>query len=247
VFVFTVIIIFIAVAFVITKSVFTSQIGNLFGGYSFEDVQVTTTTYACPLDTNLSTGYVYVRGYGDHNPNTFSSGKELISNAPFFDFDYDPSRTLSELSAEFIYQFNTFAQSADVEKLIIFAHSAGGVIASFSANKLIFEGVLEVHTLASPLNGYHLSESLIDYSGFAKEIALGFWAFTKPDENVRVYHHKTVEDASLRSWCAVFSRFCDPLKIQNNNVPGSAEYYYPEQNHISIVSHVSNVVINCYA
>ena len=123
--------------------------------------------------------------------------------------------------------------------------SAGGIIASYSANKLIFSGTIELHTLASPLNGYHISDALLDeHTGFFREISAGFDAFESA--NVKAYHHKNVEDEDLRSYCGDNAKYCEPLKIQNNNIPGSKEFFYKQYTHETIMPAVSKLIIDCH-
>ena len=105
---------------------------------------------------------------------------------------------------------------------------------------------MELHTLASPINGYHVSDIFLgDMTGFTREIGKGFDKFMKPSGNVKVYHHKTVDDKSLRSWCGAYTNFCDPDKAQNNNIESSKEFFYPEHDHSSIMPAVSKLIIDC--
>ena len=212
-------------------------------------------TFVCENDNSIkSRGYVYLHGLGDHNPSAVNFLKTFTQNdsktKSILDFDYNEQWTLDKISTDFVSKFNTFKSQYDLEEIVIIGQSAGGVVAAYSAHKLNFDGDLELHTIASPLNGYgdfgavsrQAAESM---AGFAKEIGLGFAPFITP-QGIKVYHHKTVEDESLRSWCGSYASFCSPKVIQNNNIEGSKEFYYPDYNHTSIMPAVSEMIINCH-
>ena len=101
----------------------------------------------------------------------------------------------------------------------------------------------------SPTKGYRLTgfmeQFIPDISGLAREIAIGFDKFKSPSENFRIYHHKTVTDEVLTQICGDFEDFCNPLNVQNNNLDGSQEFYYPEQTHESIMLHVISKISAC--
>ena len=255
------IIVFIIVAIFVGKAIYDSiysvQVEKALSGGEAEideetDIKITNTVFECENDNSVkSRAYVYLHGLGDHNPGAFDYQRSLIKDdtktKDILDFDYDETLTLNEISDDFVSEFNQFVLENNFEEVIIIGQSAGGVIASFSAHKLEFGGVIELHTLASPLNGYHVSEQFLgDSTGFTREIGLGFDSFTRASENVKVYHHKTVEDKSLRSWCGDYASFCDPLKAQNNNLEGSEEFFYPEHGHTSIMPAVSKLIIDCH-
>jgi len=221
------IVIIIAIVF----SVFNTQ----------EQVVVTNDTFVCENNNSVNSRvYVFVRGYGDHNPASYDYPKTLISNDPkvqgIMDFDYNETTRLEQLSQNFISGFNEFMSGKQVDEVIIIGHSAGGTIAAYSAHKLDFNGTVEIHTLASPLKG--CSYFLIG-QGFWADVAPGLGSFTKPGDNVRVYHHKTVNDE-------VLDQCGPPLEVQNNNVESSKEYYYEEYGHGTIVLAVAETIIDCH-
>jgi len=250
------VIIFILVALFIFKtvynSIYSSQVEKAMGGENIDSNKVTTETkltdavYECENDNSIeSRGYVYLRGLGDHNPGAFDYQKSLIGDVPILDFDYDENLLLAEISNDFIIQFNQFVSDNEFEEIVIIGQSAGGIIASYSASKLVFSGIIELHTLASPLNGYHVSDVFLgEQTGFSREIGAGFDAFESA--NVKAYHHKNVDDEELRSYCGDNARFCDPLKIQNNNIPNSKEFFYKQYTHESIMPVVSKLIIDCH-
>ena len=258
------IIIFIVVAFFIGKAVYDSLVEKAFSGESSiqgnsndnevmgdqigsnsEDVTKTVETFTCE-STSKNVGYVYLHGFGDHDPGAFDYQKDLIQNRPILDFGYDGKLSLNEISNDFISKFNLFAVEQQVEEIIIIGQSAGGVIAANSASQLKFNGKIELHTLASPLNGYHVSGVFLgDQIGFGREISLGFEAFTTPSSNVKTYHHKTINDEELESYCGDYKRFCDGLKVQNNNLAGAKEFFY-DYTHASIMHPVSKLIIDCH-
>ena len=251
------IIIFFLVAIFIGKTIYSSiydaQVEKVIGGENTE-IKVTYAAYECENDNSIAArGYVFLRGFGDHDPGAFNYQKGLIGDVPFLDFDYDENLLLFEISNDFVIQFNQFASNNEFEEIVIIGFSAGGIIASYSANKLIFSGTIELHTLASPLNGYHISDALLDeiqdsrgrpLTGFFREIGAGFDAFESA--NVKAYHHKNVEDEDLRSYCGDNAKYCEPLKIQNNNIPGSKEFFYKQYTHETIMPAVSKLIIDCH-
>ena len=212
-------------------------------------------TFVCENDNSVKArGYVYLRGLGDHSSAAVDLLKSLTQNDSktkgILDFDYNEQGTLDAISNDFALKFSTFKSQYDLQEIVIIGQSAGGVVAAYSAHKLNFDGDIELHTIASPLNGYgdfgaasrQAAESM---AGFAKEIGLGFASFITP-QGIKVYHHKTVEDEFLSSWCGDYASFCSSNVIQNNNIEGSKEFYYPGYNHTSIMPAVSEMIVSCH-
>ena len=56
----------------------------------------------------------------------------------------------------------------------------------------------------------------------------------------------SVEDEDLRSYCGDNAKYCEPLKIQNNNIPGSKEFFYKQYTHETIMPAVSKLIIDCH-
>lgn len=259
------IIIFLIVAVFVGKIIYDKiyqgqmeKILNNMDPYAEEaDTNLGTDVFSCENDNSVkSRGYVYLHGLGDHNPAAVNFLENLTQDDSktkgILDFDYSEQLTLDEISNDFVSEFNTFKSQYDLEEIVIIGQSAGGVVAAYSAHKLNFDGDLELHTIASPLNGYgdfgtsskQMAEGM---TGFAKEIGLGFAPFIAPQsQNIKVYHHKTLEDEDLRSWCGSYAAFCSPKIIQNNNIEDSKEFYYPDYNHTSIVSVVSGMIVDCH-
>lgn len=218
---------------------------------SWED-EIVSRDYVCENDNSIqSIGYVYLQGYLEHDPHAFDYQRGLLADdfktKDILNFDYSESLSTYAICRLFLQEFNTFIFENDFEEIVIFGRSAGGNIISFCAHELEFDGEIEIHTLASPLNGYQVEDKyLTNRYGIQRELGRGFEPFKKPPSNVRVYHHKTVDDESLRSWCGIYDYLCDPIDIQDNNVEGSKEFYYPELNHSTIVKEVSKMVIDCH-
>jgi len=208
--------------------------------------------YSCENNNSVtSRGYIYIHGYKEHNIHAFDYERALLANDTktkgILDFDYNETVSTYTLCRIFLGEFNLFVSEHDFNEIIIFARSAGGNIISYCAKDLIFNGTIEIHTLASPLKGYNVEDKyLSNRYGIERELGRGYGPYEKPPSNIRVYHHKTVEDESLRSWCGIYDYLCDPVNIQNNNVPGSQEFFYPGFNHSSIVQEVSKIVIGCH-
>ena len=203
--------------------------------------------FVCENDNSVqSRGYVYLHGFGDHNPNAFDYQRSLIENDPktkdILDFYYDEKLSIAEISEYFIAKFDEFVSKNDFGEIIIIGQSAGGTVAAYSVHKLNFSGTIELHTLASPLRGCDnkgFKSAFVPGEGFYREIGIGFDPFIIPVDNVKVYHHKTINDETLTQ--------CDtPIEMQYNNVPGSKEFYYEELSHETIMPTVSKTIIECH-
>jgi len=211
------------------------------------------TAYNCVDDTeSTNRGYILIHGAGGPDANEVVV-KNAVSTDPhhggFLYFTYDANEeTLDIIATRFISEYKTFA-SQGYDKIIIYGQSAGGVIASRVASDLGTAPDIEIHTLASPLNGYKFgpaTEQIAQqFSGFNKEIVVGFDSYTKPPSNVIVYHHKTVEDETLRSFCGNYKSLCSPDVIQNNNILGSYIHMYPDDTHESITTTVVTKSLSC--
>lgn len=256
------VIVFIVVAMfvgrVIYKKITGEQVDDLF---SIKNIfnnekltsELTEDDYTCTSDKSVqSRGYFYIHGSGGQDNNTLNALQDITSTdnkkKEFVSFVYDANNNLEELSDRFISEFNQFS-SQNFDEIIILAESAGGVIASFSAHRIDTNNSVEIHTFASPLNGYKFgsaSEAMAkNFYGFNKEIAIGFDAYIEPSNNIKVYHHKTLEDKTLRDFCGSYASFCSPKVIQNNNVPNSQSFVYPNDTHSSIVFTATNKIVNC--
>jgi len=209
--------------------------------------QIGDSVFTCENDNSVqSRGYILLRGFGDHYPDSFGYQKSLIEKdakaKSVLDFDYDEKLSITQISEDFISEFNKFVSENEVEEILIIGQSAGGTVASYSIHKLSFDGPIELHTLASPLRGCNnkgIASQFVPGEGFYREIGIGFDPFNRPPENVKVYHHKTVNDEILTQ--------CDtPILMQYNNVPGSKEFYYQELNHETIMHTVSKTIIECH-
>ncbi len=249
------VIVFVIVALFIGKAIYNSQVEKVLlensnqiisSDSSPENGVLEEQTFVCESNSE-DIAYVYLHGFGDHNPGAFDYQRSLIGDKPVLDFDYDEKLSLEEIGNEFISQFNLFVSDLDVEEIVIIGQSAGGVIVASSASQLIFNGPIELHTLASPLNGYHIPRAFLgNLVGFAKEIALGFDSFNIPKSNVKSYHHKTINDEELESYCGDYRDFCNGLKVQKNNLAGAKEFFY-DHTHSSIMHHVSKLIIDCHS
>ncbi|PIR44652.1 MAG: hypothetical protein COV10_04090 [Candidatus Vogelbacteria bacterium CG10_big_fil_rev_8_21_14_0_10_51_16] len=214
------------------------------------------TTFTCENDRDVeSRAYVLVLGINNNNDptgaQTWIDGATAgdIKNSGNLVFAYDKSRSLVDLSADFINRFNSFVDGKKPEEVVVIGWSAGGVIAASQAHRLQVPGSLEIHTVASPLKGYSLGgflEFLLEeQTGFGREIGLGFGPFLAPPANARVYHHKTVTDSDLSGRCGDFASFCNPRIIQANNLAGAKEFYYPQYDHEPIMHAVAEMVVAC--
>ena len=237
------IIVFVAAAFFIGNSVYDIQVEQMFDGDLGSEVIVSDAVFSCE-STQKDVGYVYIHGFGDHSIGAFDYQRRLIGDLPILDFDYNEKLPLEDISRDFVLRFNSFAVDANLGEIVIIAQSAGGVIAAESVSSLRFAGPIELHTLASPLRGYHAPKSFLgDLEGFGLGIALGLDAYATPAENVKVYHHKTVVDTDLEAHCR---GLCDALGVQNNNLVGSKEFFYEQFTHTSIIHPVSKMIIDCH-
>jgi len=212
-----------------------------------------TTTYRCVADSTVAKrGYIVIHGAGGPDSSE-TIIKSAVSADPsyggFLYFTYDANKeTLSVITSRFVSEYNTFAAQG-YDKIIIYGQSAGGVIASYAASQLGAYPKVEIHTLASPINGYKFGSAAEQiaqqFTGLNKEIGLGIDSYAKPSSNITVYHHKTVEDQTLRSFCGSYASLCSPSVIQDNNVPGSSEYKYPNDTHESISNTVVASTLSC--
>ncbi|MBI5061767.1 MAG: hypothetical protein HZB67_05645, partial [Candidatus Aenigmarchaeota archaeon] len=202
-----------------------------------------------------SRGYVLLMGLADHTKEGWISEKKLMEKDPKAKFvliyDQDENSKLEDISRKFLEDLNNIIKKNQVEELVIFGASAGGVTASYSIHKLNFSGPIALHTLSSPLKGYDfrgVGEAFLgERSVYEKEIALGLGPYITPGKNVKVYHHKTVTDTVLKDhYCGAFASLCDPIKIQNNNIQGSKEFYYPQYDHNPLMGVVIREVLKCY-
>ena len=210
-------------------------------------------TYICTANQSIaSRGYIVIHGAGGPD-----AGKTTIKNAVSVDpnfggylyFTYDANQeTLNTIGTRFVSEYNTFA-TQEFDEIIIYGQSAGGVVASYAAHLLGNATYIEVHTLASPLNGYKFGSAAEQiaqqFTGLNKEIGLCINPYAKPPANVKIFHHKTVEAQTLRSSCGAFASLCSPKVIQDNNVPGSSEFAYPKETHDSIINTVVKETLSC--
>ena len=238
------IIVFIAAFILVSKGINNSPEEN-----------INEETFACENDNSVqSRVYVILLGLGNHNTSTFVKENELMMKDPktkgILTYEYDEEKELENISNEFLAELDSFIAPYDIEELVIVGVSTGGIISSYSAHKLSFQGIIELHTIAAPLKGYGLKDTnqelLGDRTGLKREIALGFEQFITPPKNVKVYHHKMIEDPSLLSWCGDRIDLCNTLEIENNNLEGSKEFLYGEQyNHDTVMNAVLKKVIEC--
>ncbi|MBV22073.1 MAG: hypothetical protein QGH85_01235 [Candidatus Pacebacteria bacterium] len=208
-------------------------------------------TYICTADPSVTNrGYVVIEGAGGSDTSKIKNNVSAGSHfGGFLNFTYDSSQeTLDTIGTRFVSEFNTFA-TQEFDEIIIYGLSAGGVIASYTAHLLGDTTLIEIHTHASPLNGYKFGPAAEQisqqFTGFLKEIGLGIDPYIKPPTNIKVFHHKTVEDQTLRSFCGDYASLCNPKVIQDNNVPGSSEFIYPNDTHESITNTVVTKTLSC--
>jgi hypothetical protein len=212
------------------------------------------TNYICLNDQAITKrGYIVIHGAGGPDSsktlikNTVSSSDPLYSGFMYFTYDAD-METLDVITNRFVLEYKKFAGQG-YDKIVIYGQSAGGVIASRAAYQLGTSPNVDIHTLASPLNGYKFGAAAEQmsqqFSGLNKEIGLGIDSYNKPSSNVKVYHHKTVEDETLRSFCGSYASLCSPSVIQDNDVPGSLKYSYPNDTHSSISTTVITKTLDC--
>ncbi len=212
-------------------------------------------TFSCENDHRIrKRAYVLLMGLGDHDKAVWNEEKRLMEQDPKADgiliYDQDENKHLQEISSLFLADLNQFLAEHDAEELVIFGSSAGGVTSSHAISKLNFSGPVALHTLASPLKGYGLTgpraQYLGDRQGYLRDIAIGFEPFDSPPTNVKVYHHKTVTDSVLKAYCGPLAAFCDPIEVQDNNLAGSKEFFYPQYDHDTIMDGVIHEVLKCY-
>ena len=236
----------IPVAIMVAFFVFRFVSGMIIGGHA---ASVHDGVYQCEKIDGRRVGYVYVRGFGEDGPDaSYEVLEAMKADARFvgvLDYDYDEDLLLDQISDAFLEKFTDFVEAKKPDALIIFGYSAGGVVISNVAHHLDFSGSVYVHTMASPLAGYNLASPFLgNKEGYIRQLASGIGSFTAAD-NTQVSHHKTIIDSTLTDFCGNAKRFCEPLKVQNNNVPGSADYYYPQEDHQTIVMKVVDSVMSC--
>ncbi|MBI5355570.1 MAG: hypothetical protein HZB68_03900 [Candidatus Aenigmarchaeota archaeon] len=212
--------------------------------------------FSCENNYSIgSRGYVLLMGLAQHQKSDFITEKNLMDNDPKAKFaviyDQDETLHIDEIGKKFLQDMNELLSKHEIDELVIFGSSAGGVTASYSIAKLNFSRPVALHTLASPLKGYDLtgfrSNFLGDRKGYLRDIAIGFGPFGTPGDSVKVYHHKTVNDTVLKEhYCGQMASFCDVREIQNNNIGGSKEFYYPQYDHNPLGKYVIREVLKCY-
>ena len=210
--------------------------------------------FSCENDAGFSSrGYVLLMGLGDHSREGWFFEQSLMekdAKARFvLIYDQDENLGLQAISEKFLADLRGQLAKTPVDELVLFGASAGGVTASNSVARLDFSGPIALHTLSSPLKGYGFAEVWVgEGSRFYKEIATGALPrYAAPGANVKAYHHKTVTDTILKDhYCGAFASLCDVRKIQDNNLPGSKEFYYPEYDHNPLMHAVIPRVLKCY-
>ena len=163
-------------------------------------------------------------------------------------FDYDDRESLQTIYHSFEKALFDLSERSATRRLLILGLSAGGNLLAFAASRIPQSYSIEIHTMASPLNGYGLNrfgELMINQfapsdsyppQSFYRHIGLGFDSYLQAKDHIRVFHHKEGESAShLVSHCGRFAGYCDPLKIQSNNVPNAQEFYYEGDLNIPVV------------
>ncbi len=237
----------IPVAIAVTFFVYKFIAGMMVGGSAGE---VHDRVYQCERIAGERVGYVYVRGFGEDDPDAAYAIDEAAKMdsryVGLLDYDYDEALELEQITNIFLEKLEDFVGAKRPDALVVFGFSAGGTVISSAAHALNFDGPVQLHTMASPLSGYHVAELfLADREGYLRELAAGIQAYLPPTENVSAVHHKTVTDKVLVDFCENAKKFCDPLKVQNNNLKGSADFYYPQESHNSIVMTVVDKVMAC--
>ncbi len=200
-------------------------------------------------------GYVLLMGLADHNKQGWAVEKSYMEQDPKAQFviiyDQDENLHLTQISEKFLADMHQFLEKNEVDELVIFGASAGGVTASYSISQLNFPGHVVLHTLSSPLKGYGFSGVKENFlgarAGFLRDIAIGLEPFSTPSENVKVYHHKTIRDTILVDYyCNGFTFLCNAVEIQNNNVEGGKEFFYQQYDHNPLMKVVISKVLKCY-
>jgi len=243
VFWFIFVVVFIIVTIFVVKFIY-----NIFIPSSHSpNIEITDNVFECENDNSiLSRAYIILLGFGDHNLNQYLDKEEVIlqnsKTKGVLVYDYNENLSLEEISNDFIQETNSFIQPLNAEELILIGISAGGTVASYSLNKLDFEGIVKLHTIASPLRGCDnggFRKKFVEGEGFWREIGIGLDQFITPSLNYMAYHHKTVQDEYLEQCYSA-------VEMQNNNLENSKEFYYPEENHGSIVNLIFDKILSCY-
>lgn len=237
----------IPVAGLVTFFVYKTIASAIVGG---DFAEVHQESFVCQKIGGSRVGYVYVRGFGEDDPyaahQLIEAAKTDVRNVGFLDYDYDEDLFLGPIVDIFLQKLEDFIATKKPDSLIIFAHSAGGIVVSDAAHRLGFGGPVQIHTMASPLAGYNVMDAFLgERSGYLRQIAGGIDPYEKPADNVSGFHHKTITDHVLVEFCGSAQKFCKPLKVQNNNLPGSVDFYYPNARHNSIIMQVVDAVMSC--
>ena len=199
-------------------------------------------------------GYILLMGLADHHKEGWIVEKSLMeqdSKAAFaVVYDQDERLHLKEVSKKFVADVDALLKKYPVDELVLFGSSAGGVTAAHAIaeiSKKYPEKKFSLHTLSSPLKGYGFAALGKERRGFFGDITAGILPFGSPGKNVSAYHHKTVTDSVLKDYyCGSFAGLCDPVKIQNNNLANSKEFYYPQYDHNPLMRAVIRTVLRCY-
>ena len=251
------ILILLLIGLVLVSGCVGQQTDNKVGDVSQKPAEMSAEAkFSCENDNSVeSRGYILLMGLADHHKEVWTAEKAMMEKDPKAKFvliyDQDENKKLQEIGDKFLLDLSNILKNNPVEELVVFGSSAGGVTTSYSISRLNFSGHVAVHTIASPIKGYGfkgIGELFLGQrSVFEKEIALGFGPFQKPGKNVKVYHHKTVTDTILKDhYCGNFAALCDPVKIQDNNIEGSKEFYYSQYDHGPIMGAVIRDVLKCY-
>jgi len=215
--------------------------------------------FECENDNIVkSRGYVFLMGLYQTEDKVHPDDQALLElmrsdpKASFVElYAQDASLHINEIRDQFLKDMYELLSKNNVEELVIFGSSSGGVTGAYSIARLNFSGQVALHTLSSPIRGYDLTgfraQFLGERQGFLKDISVGFDKFETPSKNVKVYHHKTVTDTILIDhYCSNTKFFCDTLKVQNNNIGGSKDFYYPQYDHNPLIQNVTREVLKCY-
>jgi len=146
---------------------------------------------------NDSVMVVNVHGYASRGYEWVTGLKHLAQyygSVFFFRYDWErcPEDVASELSAEILRLY----KAGRFKKLIIFGHSYGGMVVTFTASKLGRTDA-EIHIIAAPLSGFPQLLDACDKLNYDHEDKLIYPEWSK---GIRLIQHKTVhaQDGAFR-------------------------------------------------
>ncbi len=147
--------------------------------------------------TNDSVLVIAIHGYQSRGYEWITGLKHLTHNyGSLFFYRYDWERCPDQVGLDLAAEIKSLAKRRPYKKVIVFAHSYGGLIATFAASQL---GKLEaeIHVIAAPLSGF---PQLLDQCTNLKYDIDDKLVYPEWSSNIHLIQHKTVhaQDGAFR-------------------------------------------------